>query len=80
MGPANTAMMDCNVCKNIPSDFTMKINLKKLPELATNCFEEYKIQNLKIIQFFPFSYAGHDFAPGAHLVTYERAMKRTIPK
>ena len=27
----NAAMMDCNVCKNIPSEFIMKINVKKLP-------------------------------------------------
>ena len=80
MGPANAAMMDCNVCRNIPSEFIMKINLKKLPELATSCFEENKIQNLKIILFFPFSYDGHDFDPGVHLITYERAMEHTIPK
>ena len=81
IGPVNAAIMDCNVCKNIPSEFIMIINVKKLPELlATDCFEGNKIQNLKIIRFSPFRYAGHDFAPGAHLITYERAMERTIPK
>ena len=29
MGPVNAAMMDCNVRKNIPSEFIMKINVKK---------------------------------------------------